>query len=318
MNKILETTKFVVENSTSVKINQEKIVQFCKILQDEKHSHWLSNSPIQYIHLGDTDKLNFLLVFNSTSFCYWGDPKWTIDYKNKSFDGSWAMVAAIMRAMENGMPILDARFRSDISKEEYAEILQGNIKIPLFEERWRITKEVARLLNQEYAGDFAKLVHSANGDGQKLLETIIKTFPSFEDISEYMGRTIYFYKRAQLLVEDIFQSFAGKGYGALANMDSFTACADYKLPQSLRKLGIPSYTKGLEERIDGLVKLPAHSPEEVEIRANTIWAVEMIKGELKKLGKNVSSITVNDYLWLMGQHKDQNTKPYHRTFTTAY
>jgi len=302
MNKILETTKFVVENSTSVKINKDKIVEFCKNFKHDNHLHWLKASPVSYSHLEDRDKLNFLLVFNSTSFCYWGNPKWTVEYKNKKFDGSWAMVASILRTVENGKPILDSRFRSEISGKEYAEILQGNIQIPLFKERLRITKEVASILNQKY----------------KLLDLIVETFPSFEDVSEYKGKKVCFYKRAQLLVEDVYQSFDGKDYGALKNMDSFTACADYKIPQSLRKLGILSYTKELGDKIDGLVQLSHNSPEEVEIRANTIWAVEMIKEELKKSGKDVSSIVINDYLWLMGQHKDEDTKPYHRTITTAY
>ena len=47
-------------------------------------------------------------------------------------------------------------------------------------------------------------------------------------------------------------SSGGEGYGALTGMDQFTACADYKLPQALRKLGIISYAHELEEKIDGL------------------------------------------------------------------
>ena len=55
------------------------------------------------------------------------------------------------------------------------------------------------------------------------------------------------------------------------------------------------------------------SEEEVEIRANTIWANELIKKELKKKIPNINSIHVNDHLWLLGQ-----CKPYHLTRTTAY
>jgi len=318
MNKVLETTKFVVDNSTSVKINQEKLAEFSKKFNHGNLPHWLSASPISYAHLSDEDKLNFLLVFNSTSFCYWGDPKWTIEYKGEKYDGSWAMVASIFRALDEGKPIFDAKYRATISRENYQEILRGNVQIPLFEERLKITRDVASLLLEKYSGDFGKMVKSAEGDASKLLMMITSQLPCFDDTESYKGQTIYFYKRAQLLIEDINSTFAGEGYGELRGLEEFTACADYKLPQSLRKLGIFSYSKDLEEKIDKLIQLPKGSPEEVEIRANTIWSVEMIKEELRKAGKNFSSMSINDHLWLMGQTKSPDDKPYHRTLTTAY
>ena len=318
MNEILETTKFVVDNSTSVKINKEKIAEFSKNFHHGNLPHWLSASPINYAHLNDADKLNFLLVFNSTSFCYWGNPKWTVEYKDEKYDGSWAMVATIIRATEEGKPILDAKYRATISRDDYQQILRGNVEIPLFEERWNITKNVASILLEKYNGDFGKLIQNADGDAIKLLELITAQFTSFEDTAMYKEKKIFFYKRAQLLIEDINQTFGGEGYGDLSNLGGFTACADYKLPQSLRRLGIFSYADNLENKIDNLVQLPKGSPEEVEIRANTIWAVEMIKSELKKLGREVSSTGINDHLWLMGQTKKSDDKPYHRTLTTAY
>lgn len=318
MNQVLETTKFVVDNSTSVKIHHDKIVEFAKNFQDTNFVHWLSASPISYAHLNNEDKLNFLLVFNSTSFCYWGKPKWTVEYKGEKYDGSWAMVACILRTIDEGNPILDTNYRANITREDYQAIMRGNVEIPLFEERLKITHDTASVLLDRYQGNFGNLIKTANGDALKLLELITTQFPSFDDASTYKDEKIYFYKRAQLLIEDIKQLFRGEGYGNLSNLEGFTACADYKLPQSMRKLGLISYEKELEEKIDGLVQIPKGSAEEVEIRANTIWVVEMIREELKKIGKNVPSMVINDYLWIMGQTKSADDKPYHRTLTTAY
>jgi hypothetical protein len=174
------------------------------------------------------------------------------------------------------------------------------------------------MLLEHYDGSFGNLIKSGNGDARQVLKLIVDGFPSFNDRSTYKGKDVFFYKRAQLLTEDVYQLFNGEGYGALEHLDEFTACADYKLPQSMRKLGIFSYSNELTQKIDNLIQLPAGSPEEVEIRANTIWGVEMIKEELKKLGKDVSSSAINDHLWLMGQTKSADDKPYHRTLTTAY
>ncbi|MDE2018878.1 MAG: queuosine salvage family protein [Patescibacteria group bacterium] len=318
MNEILETTKFVADNSKQVFLDHSRIIEFAGNFRRGAASHWLSASPVGYAHLTNQQKLDLLLVFNSISFSYWGDPKWTIEYKGGRYDGSWAMIICIIRAIDEKIPILDAQFRSSMSREDFRKFLRGNIEIPLFEERWNITKEIGGGLLKGYGGNFANFIKSAGGDGLRLLKLIIKTFPSFDDVAQYGGRPVYFYKRAQLLVEDIYQAFGGEGYGSLKNMDQFTACADYKLPQSLRRLGIMKYAESLSGKIDNKIPLPSGSEEEVEIRANTIWAVEFIKQALQNDGQNATSIGVNDHLWLMGQDKQNNHQPYHRTRTTAY
>ncbi len=316
--KVLETTRIAVEKSKYVKIDREKITEFAKTFKHRNVLHWLSGSPLSFSHLSDEEKLNFLLVFNSTSFCYWGDPKWMVEYRGERYDGSWGMVAAILRALENGKPILDAKYRSKISRREYQEILGGNVEIPLFEERWKITKEVAAHLMKNNGGSFTEFVKQANGDAVKLLGHIIRNFPSFDDTAIFYGQKIEFYKRAQLLVADIYQLFDRKGYGNLTNAERLTACADYKLPQSLRTLGIISYTKSLAEKVDSKTPLIHGEQEEIDIRANTIWAIEFIRQELEKIGKRVMPIGINDHLWLMGQDKSKHEKPYHRTVTAAY
>ena len=150
------------------------------------------------------------------------------------------------------------------------------------------------------------------------MNLLVQNFPSFSDISPYKEKEIYFYKRAQLLVADIYQIFDGKGFGALKNVDQLTACADYKLPQILRKLGILEYSTALAEKIDSKTEILHNSLEEIEMRANTIWAVEFIKETVKKRSPQILSFEVNDHLWLATQEKFDGDKPYHRTRTTAY
>ncbi|MBI5345708.1 MAG: hypothetical protein HZB76_00980 [Chlamydiae bacterium] len=135
---------------------------------------------------------------------------------------------------------------------------------------------------------------------------------SFSDTAKYKGKDVCFYKRAQLLVADIYQIFGG-----LINMDQITACADYKLPLILRSLGILEYSSALAEKIDSKMEIPKSSHEETEIRANTIWAVEFIKEEVKKRSPQIMSFQINDNLWNATQGNNGNNL-YHRTRTTAY
>lgn len=318
MNKILESARFVVDNSQHVKINSKKIDEFCEYFNHSHIKHWINESPFNIRKLNPKDRLHFLLVFNAISFSYFGDPKWKIGYKSKEFDGSYGMIAALGRAIENKFPILNAKYLSDISASDFSKILEGNVQIPLFKERSNILREVGTVLSKKFYGDFTNLVKKANGDSQKLLSLIVENFPSFEDSSTYKGKRVYFYKRAQLLISDIYQAFNGHELGRLKNINELTACADYKLPFVLRRLGILSYSDCLTEKIDNQIQIDKDSEEEIEIRANTILVVELIKRKIKTKIAHADSIHVNDHLWLLSQKKLKNDKPYHLTRTTAY
>ncbi|PIU21268.1 MAG: hypothetical protein COT15_03275 [Candidatus Diapherotrites archaeon CG08_land_8_20_14_0_20_34_12] len=318
MPQILENIGFVANNSKHVHINKERIPKFCKDFDGNEMRHWLNACPLNLSMETNGEKLNFLLVFNSISFCYWGEPKWAIEYKGNKYNGSWGMIASLERALDEGKYILNPKFLAAISEEELGEILRGNIEIPLLAERCKILSEVGRALNKKFNGNFSNLVNEANGDGIKLLNLIVSNFPSFNDFSRYAGKNIYFYKRAQLLVSDIYQLFNGKGYGKLKNMDKITACADYKLPWVLRRFRVMSYSTELTNKIDNKIQIKKGSEEEIEIRANTIMACELIKEELRKNNLKMDSIHVNDYLWLMGQKRTHEDEPYHRTLTTFY
>ncbi len=318
MGNFLRNIKYVVENSKHVSINRVKILDFCNYFKHTHIKHWLDEAPFDLSELNDEDRLNFLLIFNSISFSYWGDPKWTILYKDKKYDGSWAMIASIGRAIKNKIPIIYPRYLVNLTEKDFERILKGNCKIPLFNERLKILRDVGKILINKYGGEFANLVKEAKGDAIKLVELIVENFPGFNDFAEYKGRKVFFSKRAQLLVADIYQIFHGKKYGMLKNIDKLTACADYKLPQILRKLEIFSYSQNLAKKIDNKKEIEEGSKEEVEIRANTIWAVELIKKELKKKMPNVNSIHVNDHIWLLSQKKFPKDKPYHLTRTSSY
>jgi hypothetical protein len=318
MEKVLETCRFVVENSSAVHINTDKINLLVGGLLEVEMPSWLHNSPIEFSSLSDVDFLNFLLVLHSVSFCYWGDTKWTVEYKGGSYHGAWGMVAAIMRAIDEGKPILDSRYRATISNIEYAEILRGNITIPLLTERLIITKEVASALLSISDGNFISLIRQTGKDAVQLLDSLINLCPSFRDSSQYRGELIYFYKRAQLLIEDASQYFKDHGGDDLTNINALTACADYKLPQVLERFGVLSYTQPLKEKIVRKISIPHDSIEEIEIRASTIWAVELIRQVLEKRGVHIPSHVISNYVWLLGKDRDVNITPHHRTITTAY
>ena len=179
--------------------------------------------------------------------------------------------------------------------------------------------ELGSVMVENYNSDLKSFLEKGNGDALKLLELIVKNFPSFYDSSIYKGGEIIFHKRVQFLVSDISicQMFK-KQCIITRNIDQLTACADYKLPQILRRFGIFEYADSLRDKIDDKVEIPHDSEEEIEIRANTIWVVEYIKEQVKEKSPDITSMSIDDHLWLASQEKFADGKPYHRTRTTSY
>lgn len=91
-------------------------------------------------------------------------------------------------------------------------------------------------------------------------------------------------------------------------------CADYKIPQTLRALGIIEYSKELSDIIDNKVEIDISSIYEVEIRASQIVVIEYIKKKIE----NAISIDINDFLFIYSKKVKNIVKPYHLCRNTNY
>jgi hypothetical protein len=95
--------------------------------------------------------------------------------------------------------------------------------------------------------------------------------------------------------------------------------ADYRIPQILLEVGIFEYDSKLLGKIIEKQELLPHSHEEIEIRANTIIAVEKMKEEFKKKYKrDILSLEVDYLLWNEGERLRKDMKPHHRVLTIFY
>ena len=317
-NQIFESIAPVIRKSKHVRINKENIKTACSQFNLGEAKYWMAESPYDLSGLSDSQKLNFIFVFGSINFCYWGSPKWTVEYRGAQYDGAWGMIACMGKAIEAGIPLLSAGYLSSLGESDFARIVAGAVPIPLFSERLCILKEQGRILEEKYQGQFLNVVKQADNDALRLLNIIVDEFPSFDDSATYHNQKVLFYKRAHLAVSDVFRTFAGTGFGNLKNISQLTAFADYKIPQTLRKLGILEYAPELAEKIDRKIQILLNSEEEIEIRAQMIWAIELMKKELQKKNPCITSMDVDSYVWLLGQDKSPDDKPYHLTRTVFY
>jgi hypothetical protein len=320
MWEVLETAKNVARKSRHVQINKQALVDFSrKVLADGiQVPRW---DHLYHFSGSGEDMVSYLLVLDSINFCFWPTPgkaKWEIEYESRKLSGYYALAASLKHAIESGAPITEAEYLAELTLSELKEILGGQGELPLLEHRLHILNELGQVLLEEYEGQALKLVESAGGSAIRLVRLLVERLASFRDIAEYQGHKVFFYKRAQIFAADLNGAFDGKDRANFADIDKLTAFADYKLPQVLRHLGIFDYSQPLEEKVDQEIYLEAGCPEEVEIRANTIWAVELIRRELERIGKVLRAFEIDWILWNLGQHGEFKVRPYHRTLTIFY
>lgn len=309
LNKIIKSCEYVANNSKSVKINETNLNKFIERIKKVETEHWLGFSPYNLLDIPIETIINFLLVYEAIDFSFWGNPKWTINTENGEEDGSIALLYAILKYVKEK----NTTDFSNITKEEFRKILKGNIEIPLFEERYSIIKNVSKIVNEKMNGNFYTFIKKITTD-TKLFEIVVNYFPNFKDERTYNNEKICFYKLAQLLTSDILHIREIKE-NIKVDYSHLVGCADYKIPQVLRGLEILEYNKELAEIIDNKKEIEINSEFEVEIRANMLVVIDLIK---KKLDNKICSIDINDYIWSQGRNKNIELKPYHLTRNTNY
>ena len=268
--------------------------------------------------------LNYLLVLEALNFCFWDDaPRWRVRHGGGLHDGYWALAAALHRALtEDGTPLWDADWMAGLTAPALAHLLRGEGRPPpLLAERLAHVREAGAVLRARWGGWFANLVAACGGDAVALVERIVAEFPSFRDVAAWQGRPVRFYKRAQICAADLARLLGHDPAGRLHGLEHLTAFADYKVPQVLRAEGVLVPAPALAARIDRGEELPAGSPEEVALRAATVWGCEWIARALHPLrgadGRRPTAAEVDFLLWSAGQ-RAEGMPPYHRTRTVFY
>lgn len=144
----------------------------------------------------------------------------------------------------------------------------------------------------------------------------------FRDEAVYEGRQVAFYKRAQILVADLWGAYGRKTEGgspfAFRDVEALTMFADYRVPQSLRALDLLTLEPALAARVAAGEVLPAGGAEEVEIRAATIVAVERLREALARRGRRWLSVELDWWLWQTGEADKDRIPPFHRCLTCFY
>jgi hypothetical protein len=181
----------------------------------------------------------------------------------------------------------------------------------------RALRDLGDWLSARHGGSFARAVAAADRSAERLAESLAE-MPLYRDVARYAGFEVPLYKRAQLTAADLAAAFGGRGCGAFSDLADLTIFADNLVPHVLRCEGVFAYDPGLAARIDRGELLPAGSPEEVEIRAVTLHAVELAVRALRARGVDASAQRLDYWLWNRGQRPEIKAHPRHRTRCPYY
>jgi hypothetical protein len=198
---------------------------------------------------------------------------------------------------------------STIGTREVAETFGQDPEHELMALFTRALRELGERITVEYFGRFLGLVNSADGSAERLAETLA-AWPTWRDVSHYGGEPVPFYKRAQIAAADLHLA----GIAPAEDLDRLTLFADNLVPHVLRRDGVLEFDERLVGRIDAGLLLEHDSPEEVEIRACALHAVEL----LVRAHGATTATAVDNVLWHRGAQPRYKAHPRHRARTTAY
>lgn len=164
-------------------------------------------------------------------------------------------------------------------------------------------------LGERVGDSFLRFARSGDGSAVALAERLA-AWPTWRDVSPYAGEEVPFYKRAQIAAADL----ALAGIAPADDLAALTLFADNLVPHVLRLDGVLVFEPALVARIEAEERLEHDAPEEVEIRACAVHAVEL----LVAAHGGTTATAVDNALWHRGGGARYKAVPRHRARTTDY
>ncbi|MGB0034068.1 MAG: queuosine salvage family protein [Candidatus Acidiferrales bacterium] len=321
---VLDSLRPVIENSLDVRTHVDKIIEVAGWMAYEELPMPQFSVPFG-LAKDPPLAIDFIMVataINSAFTDFKSHQKFEIVFAGEHLSDSLAMFACLKRAMDNGIPILDGKFLSQVTRPELEKIFAGNIEMPMLDEKTEVFNQVGAVLAKKYEGRFYNFIRSCSpklyGNGNGLVERLVKEFPRFNDVSMFEGHEIKFYKLTQLGFWGIYAGLHTTGAFQLDDPQKMTAFADYIVPVALRLMGITSYTPPLERAINTYQLIPRDSRAEIEIRAHTLYATALLTEEINKFRPAKQAIIIPQLDARLWSHYHTTFWPHHLTETIMY
>jgi hypothetical protein len=289
---------WVAERARSVRINEEAIAEYAGGLPAPG-----SEEPSSFARDDPETAAAFAICMNAINF---GSGWWPTIRKRPGHSGYATMAAGVTERFEEAGPWSAEELRT-MDAETIAAVLGQNPEHPLMEQFSEALQDVGVHIAEEHDGRFLGPAKSAASIPE--LAGIFATWTAFADTSAYDGREVPFFKRAQLCAADLRRA----GTADLPSLDRLTAFADNLVPHVLRVDGILQLDPDLTARIEAKQLLDHVSPEEVELRAAAVQAVELLSA-----ASPLTPAAIDSALWNRGRDTRYKSLPRPRSRNTAY
>lgn len=248
----------------------------------------------------------FAICLNAINF---GSGWWPTIRKRPGLSGYSTIAAGVTgRFREGGGWTAEELTR--LSATEIAAVLGQDDDHPLMNQFAASLRDVGTHVCGEHGGRFEAVVDAAEGSAVELTG-ILAGWGSFADVSAYEGHSVPFYKRAQLAAADVDRA----GVVRFEDSGRLTAFADNLVPHVLRLDGLLGLDPELEQAIEAGQLLEHGSPQEVELRACAVHAIELLSAAS---GGRLSPAAIDNALWNRGAGAIYKTRPRPRSRNTAY
>ena len=331
ITNILNSSDYIFSNTAHVTINDNAIIKFCDDIREKDFEKLRSGyewDACDWHYTGNTPlTAQYIFVMDALNFCFW--PVQGFEYEQ--------LATSLRDVLLNDTNAMNANNLKNIDKIKLQSWFPTH-ELPNIDERVLKLQELGQVLEEDYNGMACNMAAAANHSAVALVSLILDKLPGFRDVAEYKGQQVHFYKRAQILVSDLWAAYgrllpssssssssssgsssdSDNHYACFHDIDRLTMFADYRVPQILRHLNILEYDKETTDKIMNKIELPAGGEEELEIRAATIIAVNRIQKALQAKGIDLLVVEVDWLLWNQGENSLDTMDPHHRTLTTFY
>jgi hypothetical protein len=324
MNPHLNSLTPIWKQPTCVFVERKKLARFASEIAREDFPVPDWRGPT-FPSSDDEVFVNFIGVGNAINFAFSDfdtHRDFVVSYKHIRWHGSFAMWAALRRALVNGKDFRRLDWLKDLTVNEAASLFRGETPLPMLRERVEILRKIGSTLVKEFAASYWTLLNRCNLRAfgtTGIVNVLINDFPSFRDESVHRstGAILKFEKRAQLFA----MMYQGRAMSStqlpwLKDYEMLGPIADYSVPNALRDAGILQYAADLDKRISRGGLIGKNSRFEQEIRAQTVKAQIALLKEINRVRTTKTNYLALDYkLWMRGRDVKL---PHHLTRTHAY
>ena len=304
MWKLREACALVTERATSVRIEHEAIGAYAAGLplglapaveadadrialagREQLAAHWLT-----------LDAINF-------------GSGWFPTLRKAGGRSGYRTIAAGLRRRSEAAGPWSAGELERIDSTTLAPVLGQDSEHPLLSLFTASLRDLGAHVRRDHGGSFAAAADAGEGSAVALA-LALGTWECFADLARYQELEVPFLKRAQIAAADL----ARAGVAEFIDLGALTMFADNLVAHVLRLDGILRFDPALVDRIDRGELIEHGSPEEVEIRACAVHAVELVVAARG----HTCAAEVDQLLWARGQEPRYKAVPRHRTRCTAY